>query len=557
MKYKYITLSIVIVIIAIAFILIKSSRAELKTPPVAESTTSTATELTPQSHADWDLSLFNPAQPISNDDVILPMPCGGKMAFRKVETEADGLYGDQAIRMGDANVGEDRYKSNPVNAYIAGSFESNNKGKRYLLVGKYEITQLQYAVMKAGLTICPEPDENATLPQTAVNWFDAIEFTKRYSIWLQQYSLQNSGVALPKRDNEPGFVRLPTEIEWEFAARGGLLTKTLADYQQSTFFSADEPASQYAWFAGSESANGKLHKIGKLKPNPLGIYDILGNADEVVFDLFHLSHQRADHLHGETGGYVVRGGSYQDDAHKIYSARREEIPFFSEGKLHPAASSTGFRVVVAAPVITNTNASQLPEAWQQLSATSTLAATATTSEQPYQLVSKLSEKTDDTALKNQLNELSAQLNAQKAQYDEQLSRAAREALRTASILCQKLNDDNQELINKEKSYVILKCNQPTSELKNSCDKIQIEDNKKVYNYNKRVYADAVLNLSGFNLDMIKRQKELWVQEIETKAFTHIRLYPDIVYLHIEQYIKTGKMEIENWNKSCTDVKPQL
>ena len=547
MKYKYIILSIVVLVIPITIFLIQSSHAE-----------STTTELTAQNHAEWDVSLYNPGKPISNDDVLLPMPCGGKMAFRKVETEADGLYGDQAIRMGDANVEEDRYKSNPVNAYIAGSFESSNKGKRYLLVGKYEITHIQYAViMKDPSTACPEPDENATLPQTGVNWFDTIEFTKRYSLWLQQYSLQNSSVALPKRDNELGFVRLPTEIEWEFAARGGLLTKTLADYQQSTFFPSDEPASQYAWFAGSESANGKLHKVGKLKPNPLGIYDILGNADEVVFDLFHLSHQRADHLHGETGGYVVRGGSYQDDARKIYSARREEIPFFSEGQLHPAASSTGFRVVVAAPVITNTNAGQLPEAWQQLSATSTLASSATTSEQPYQLVSKLSEKTDDTALKNQLNELSTQLNAQKAQYDEQLSRAAREALRTASILCQKLNDDNQELINKEKSYEILKCKQPSSELKNSCDKIQIEDNKKVYSYNKRVYADAVLNLSGFNLDMLKRQKELWVQEIETKAFTHIRLYPDIVYSHVEQYVKTGKMEIEHWNKSCTDVKPQL
>jgi len=530
-------------------ILKPSSYAELTQPPPAESIE--------QNHADWDDALYNP-KPDSSNDEILPMPCGGKIAFRKVETESDGLYGDQAIRMGDANVQEDRYKSNPVNAYIAGNFESSTKGKRYLLVGKYEITQLQYAViMKDALTKCPEPDENSALPQTKVNWFDAIEFTKRYSLWLQQYSLQDSSVSLPKKDNELGFVRLPTEVEWEFAARGGLLTKTLADYQQTTFFSADELASQYAWYAGSESANGKLHKIGKLKPNPLGIYDILGNVDEVVFDLFHLSHQRADHPHGETGGYVVRGGSYQDDEHKIYSARREEIPFFSEGKLHSASSSTGFRVVIAAPVITSTNAGQLAQAWQQLSSTSTLQSTATVAEQPYQLVSKLSEKIDDSALKNQLNELSAQLNAQKAKYDEQLSRAAREALRTASILCQKLNDDNQDLMGKEDRYKGFGCEQPTSEYKDRCAKIQLKNNQKVYNYNKLVYADAVLNLSGFDLDMVKRQKELWVQEIETKEFTHIKPYPDLVYSQVEQYVKTGKMEIESWNKSCTDIKPQL
>ncbi|MGZ3823235.1 MAG: formylglycine-generating enzyme family protein, partial [Mucilaginibacter sp.] len=491
-----------------------------------------------------------------NNDEILPMPCGGKIAFRKVETESDGLYGDQAIRIGDANIEEDRYKSNPVNTYIAGGFQSSSKGKRYLLVGKYEITQLQYAsIMKGDSTECPDINDSSALPQTKVNWFDAVEFTKRYSLWLQQYYLENSDTRIPKKDKELGFVRLPTEVEWEFAARGGLLTKTQADYQQSTFFPSDDSASKYIWYAGSESANGKLHKIGKLSPNPLGIYDILGNVDEVVFDLFHLTHQRTDHLHGETGGYVVRGGNYLDDVRKIYSARREEIPFFSEGKLHPAASTTGFRVVVAAPVITGTNAGQLADAWQHLSSINTLATTEKTTDQPYQLISTLSEKTDDTVLKNQLNELSAQLNAQKVKYDEQLTRAAREALRTASILCQKLNDDNPVLTGKLKLAKLWNCEQSTSEYKDRCDKNNLEHNKKVYDHNKRLYADAVLNLSGFNLDMVNRQKQLWVQEIEAKEFTHIRPYPDVVYSHVEQYVKSNNAEIENWNKSCTDVRP--
>ena len=78
MKYKYIILSIVVLVIPITIFLIQSSHAE-----------STTTELTAQNHAEWDVSLYNPGKPISNDDVLLPMPCGGKMAFRKVETEAD------------------------------------------------------------------------------------------------------------------------------------------------------------------------------------------------------------------------------------------------------------------------------------------------------------------------------------------------------------------------------------------------------------------------------------------------------------------------------------
>jgi hypothetical protein len=147
------------------------------------------------------------------------------------------------------------------------------------------------------------------------------------------------------------------------------------------------------------------------------------------------------------------------------------------------------------------------------------------------------------------------LNAQKATYDNQLGRAAREALRTASVLCQKLNDDNQRLMAKEKNYVDLNCKQATSKYKGFCNKIQLEHNREIYKQSKVFYADAILNLSGFNLNVVKQQKERWVQEIETKKFTHIKPYPDLVYTQVEQYVKTNKTEIENWNKSCTNIKP--
>ena len=99
-----------------------------------------------------------------------------------------------------------------------------------------------------------------------------------------------------------GFARLPTEVEWEFAARGGTAVSQ-ADFSERVF-PMTEGIVRYVWFAGAESANGKAQFIGLLKPNPLRLHDMLGNIDEMVFEPFRLN--RLNRLHGQAGGYVVR-----------------------------------------------------------------------------------------------------------------------------------------------------------------------------------------------------------------------------------------------------------
>lgn len=115
------------------------------------------------------------------------------------------------------------------------------------------------------------------------------------------------------------FYRLPTEAEWEYAAKAGTDTKY--------FFGNDASAlGDYAWTR--ENSAETTHPIGKKKPNPWGLYDIYGNVLEWTSDQydseFYAKSTSVNPTNPSTELYprVVRGGSYDTEASELSSTKR-------------------------------------------------------------------------------------------------------------------------------------------------------------------------------------------------------------------------------------------
>jgi formylglycine-generating enzyme required for sulfatase activity len=149
-------------------------------------------------------------------------------------------------------------------------------------MGKYQVTQAEYeAVMPTNLSYFHGPN----LPVEGVSWDDAQKFC----------DLLNG-----KRDGY--HYRLPTEAEWEYAARAG---DTSWRYG---------PLEEVAWF--SNNSGGTTHPVGGKKPNAFGLYDTLGNVWEWVHDWYaadYYSHSPQSDPKGPfTGEFrIARGGSWR------------------------------------------------------------------------------------------------------------------------------------------------------------------------------------------------------------------------------------------------------
>lgn len=187
-------------------------------------------------------------------------------------------------------------------------------------IGKYPVSIREWnlcAAAKACGFTATGPDD---APIGNVSWSDA----KTFAAWLAETA------------GKP--YRLPTEAEWEYAARGGTQTR---------FWWGDQlqPGAAHCKNCTQVASNEPPSKVGSFKPNPFGLYDMGGTVDQWVEDCFHKNYQGAPTdgtawLEDGCTSHVLRSGSWRNDARYVRPSNRDGYD------THVRYPTHGFRIAL-------------------------------------------------------------------------------------------------------------------------------------------------------------------------------------------------------------------
>lgn len=199
--------------------------------------------------------------------------------------------------------------------------------KYIFYIGRFLVTQQLYqAIMETN----PSQRKGARRPVEKVSWNDAHEF-------INQLNENKAIQTFLAKEKIVGKFRLPTEAEWEYAARGG-------EHNQGYEYCGSDDLKQVGWYR--ENSGNETKPVGLLYPNELGLYDMSGNVYEWCEDDWHEDYDKPNRpddgsawidVPDRGATRVVRGGNYFNSSVGCRPAYRFPDP--------PGIRYIGFRVV--------------------------------------------------------------------------------------------------------------------------------------------------------------------------------------------------------------------
>ena len=220
-------------------------------------------------------------------------------------------------------------------------YSSNEQAHKTTLQSYYisstEITQAQWLdVMGKN----PSKFSGKDRPVEYVSWYDAVKFCNALSLkegLTPVYTITGSNVEWNKTAN--GY-RLPTEAEWEYAARGGQSGAIGDEPLVRAPYAGSDDANTVAWY--EKNSNKSTKPVGQKVPNQVGLYDMSGNVWEWCWDWYGTYPREAvdnpDGASRQSGQKVLRGGSWFTPEKLLrVTYRYWNVPTFK-------VNSVGFRV---------------------------------------------------------------------------------------------------------------------------------------------------------------------------------------------------------------------
>lgn len=255
------------------------------------------------------------------DAITVELPQGQQMRFIPVEvSDNPNLFASRSF-----SVGSGRYSTEPISAVqLSGTLFRD--GKWYIPYAETELTRGQYAAVMG----TPQPAEKErNLPQAGISVTDVQQFLVKLNALLPKNKSYQEGIApyCNEKSSAP-FCRMPTAIEWEYAARGGAAVDEMT-FDANTPYPDGTGVEKYevCFNGGRREPTAKAVKGSRL-PNPLGLYDMLGNVSEWVSPIYYFDCQQ-----GRAGGILACGGNFRTEKMSLHSSQRTECePYDADGK---------------------------------------------------------------------------------------------------------------------------------------------------------------------------------------------------------------------------------